>query len=88
MGSGDVFQLLLYGTAFLPPEQKIFFFGFFELSKTRFYICQFYGMGSADLDIKVIDLQDLLFAHNLITTVYKLGMHAKGVFGGRTNVEL
>jgi len=24
----------------------------------------------------------------ITTTVYKLGMHAKGVFGGRTNVEL
>jgi len=25
---------------------------------------------------------------NLLTTVYKLGIHAKGVFSGRTNVEL
>ena len=50
-----------YYTAFLPPEQKFFFSGFFELSTTRFYICQFYGMDLADLDIKVIDLQDLLF---------------------------
>ena len=50
-----------YYTAFLPPEQKFFFSGFFELSTTWFYICQFYGMGLADLGIKVIDLQDLLF---------------------------
>ena len=50
-----------YYAAFLPPEQKFFFSGFFELSTTWFYICQFYGMGLADLGIKVIDLQDLLF---------------------------
>ena len=60
MGSGDVFQLLLH--SFFTARTKVFFFsGFFELSTTWFYICQFYGMGLADLGIKVIDLQDLLF---------------------------
>ena len=59
MSSGDVFQLLLH--SFFTARTKFFFQGFFEPSTTRFYICQFNGMGSADTDIKVIDLRDLLY---------------------------
>ena len=60
MSSGDVFQLLLLHS-FFTARTKFFFQGFFEPSTTRFYICQFNGMGSADTDIKVIDLRDLLY---------------------------